>query len=276
MKKLLCCILSLLAVKMYGQELYVFSEPASNLPANSISVKITDHFVISDNIYNRFSHRLMPQVQFGISKKFMFNIGGTFGNMHTPDFRYESVRFYAKYRFLSKDDIHKHFRMAAFLDASATKAPFHYDEITLMGDKSGIEAGIIATQLWNKFALSGAISHTQVLDISRNDKVIYVPTRLYQSINYSLSGGYLLFPKEYTDYKQTNLNLYAELLGEQSLDSKKYCLDLAPAIQLIFNSNTKLNLGYRFQVSGNMNRMTNNSWQVSFERTFLNALKKRK
>ncbi|MBL0069603.1 MAG: hypothetical protein KA330_08035 [Chitinophagaceae bacterium] len=276
MKKLLCCILSLLAVKMYGQELYVFSEPASNLPANSISVKITDHFVISDNIYNRFSHRLMPQVQFGISKKFMFNIGGTFGNMHTPDFRYESVRFYAKYRFLSKDDIHKHFRMAAFLDASATKAPFHYDEITLMGDKSGIEAGIIATQLWNKFALSGAISHTQVLDKSRNDKVIYVPTRLYQSINYSLSGGYLLFPKEYTDYKQTNLNLYAELLGEQSLDSKKYCLDLAPAIQLIFNSNTKLNLGYRFQVSGNMNRMTNNSWQVSFERTFLNALKKRK
>ena len=276
MKKLLCCILSLLAVKMYGQELYVFSEPASNLPANSISVKITDHFVISDNIYNRFSHRLMPQVQFGISKKFMFNIGGTFANMHTPDFRYESVRFYAKYRFLSKDDIHKHFRMAAFLDASATKAPFHYDEITLMGDKSGIEAGIIATQLWNKFALSGTLSHTQVLDKSRNDKVIYVPTRLYQSINYSLSGGYLLFPKEYTDYKQTNLNLYAELLGEQSLDSKKYCLDLAPAIQLIFNSNTKLNLGYRFQVSGNMNRMTNNSWQVSFERTFLNALKKRK
>ncbi len=276
MKKSFCIILSLLAVKMYGQELYVFSEPASNLPGNSISVKLTDHFVTSDNIYNRFSHRLMPQVQFGISKKFMFNIGGTFANMHTPDFRYESVRFYAKYRFLSKDDIHKHFRMAAFVDASATKAPFHYDEITLMGDKSGIEAGIIATQLWNKFALSGTLSHTQVLDKSRNDKVIYVPTRLYQSINYSLSGGYLLFPKEYTDYKQTNLNLYAELLGEQSLDSKKYCLDLAPAIQLIFNSNAKLNVGYRFQVSGNMSRMTNNSWQVSFERTFLNALKKRK
>ncbi len=275
MKKSFCIILSLLAVTMYGQELYVFSEPASNLPGNSISVKLTDHFVTSDNIYNRFSHRLMPQVQFGISKKFMFNVGGTFANMHTPDFRYESVRFYAKYRFLSKDDIHKHFRMAAFVDASATKAPFHYDEITLMGDKSGIEAGIIATQLWNKFALSGTLSHTQVLDKSRNDKVIYVPTRLYQSINYSLSGGYLLFPKEYTDYKQTNLNLYAELLGEQSLDSKKYCLDLAPAIQLIFNSNAKLNVGYRFQVSGNMNRMTNNSWQVSFERTFLNALKKR-
>jgi hypothetical protein len=166
--------------------------------------------------------------------------------------------------------------MAVFADASATKAPFHYDEITLMGDKSGIEAGLIATQLWHKFALSGTLSHTQVLDKSRNNKnVIYVPARLYQSINYSLSGGYLLFPKEYTDYKQTNLNIYTELLGEKSLDSKKYCIDLAPALQLIFNSNFKVNLGYRFQVSGNMSRMANNSWLLSFERTFLGALKKK-
>jgi hypothetical protein len=259
--------------RVAGQELYVFSEPASNMPAHSISVKLTDHFVTNDNIYGRFSQRIMPQVMFGISKKFMFHVGGTISNMHTSGLKYESVNFYAKYRFLSNDEIHKHFRMAAFVDASSTKAPFHYDEITLMGDKSGIEGGIIATQLWNKFALSGTISHTQVLDKSRNNKVIYVPTRLYQSVNYSLSGGYLLFPKEYTDYKQTNLNLYAELLGEQSLDSKKYCLDLAPAVQLIFNSNAKLNIGYRFQVSGNMSRMAANSWLISFERTFLNALK---
>jgi hypothetical protein len=259
--------------RVAGQELYVFSEPASNMPAHSISIKLTDHFVVNDNIYSRFSHRIMPQVMFGVSKKLMFHIGGTISNMHTADFKYESVNFYAKYRFISNDEIHRHFRMAAFVDASATKAPFHYDEITLMGDKSGIEGGIVATQLWNKFALSGTISHTQVLDKSRNNKVIYVPARLYQSVNYALSGGYLLFPKEYTDYKQTNMNIYAELLGEQSLDSKKYCLDLAPAVQLIFNSNAKLNIGYRFQVSGNMNRMATNSWLISFERTFLNALK---
>ena len=107
-----------------GQELYVFSEPASNLPAHSMSVRLTNHFVTSDNIYNRFSNRVMPQVMFGISKKFMLGISGTIGNMHTTDLRYESARFYAKYRFLSKDDIHKHFRMAVFADASTTKAPF--------------------------------------------------------------------------------------------------------------------------------------------------------
>ncbi|MBK9568725.1 MAG: hypothetical protein IPO53_01525 [Chitinophagaceae bacterium] len=258
-----------------GQELYVFTEPASNIPAHAISIKLTDHFVTSDKIYDRFSHRLMPQVLFGISKKIMFQIGGTLGNMHTPDFRFESVNFYAKYRFLSNDAVHKHFRMAVFADASATNAPFHYDEITLMGDKSGIEAGLIATQLWNKFALSGTISHTEVLDKSRNNKVIYVPARAYQSMNYSLSGGYLLFPKEYTDYKQTNVNLYAELLTEQLLDINKYYIDLAPAVQFIFNSNAKLNIGYRFQVSGTMQRMSTSSWQLSFERTFLNAMKKR-
>ena len=258
------------------QELYVFAEPASNMPANSISIKLTDHFVPKDKIYARFSHRIMPQLMFGFSKKFMLHIGATMGNMHTTDFRYESVNLYAKYRFYSKDELHRHFRMAVFADASKTQAPFHYDEITLMGDKSGVEAGIIATQLWNKFALSGTISHTQVLDKSRNSKVIYMPERLYQSMNYSLSAGYLLFPKEYTDYKQTNLNLYAELLAEQSLDAKKHCIDLAPAIQLIFNSNSRLNLGYRFQVSGNMSRMSANNWQISFERTFLNSLKKKK
>lgn len=260
--------------KVAAQELYVYAEPASNMPAHSISIKLTDHFVTGDNIYNRFSNRIMPQIMFGINKKFMFHIGGTFANMHTNDFRYESVNFYAKYRFLSNDGMHKHFRMAAFVDASATKAPYHYDEITLMGDKSGIEAGLIATQLWNKFALSGTISHTQVIDKSRNNKVIYVPDRMYQALNYSLSGGLLLFPKEYTNYKQTNVNLYAELLAQQTLDSKKHYVDLAPAIQFIFNSNAKLNIGYRFPVCGTMQRMAANSWLVSFERIFLNAFNK--
>jgi len=262
-------------MKMNGQELFVSSEPASNMPAHSISIKVTGDFVTSDNIYNRFSQRLRPQVMFGFSKKFMFHVGGTFSNMHTSAFKPESFFLYAKYRFFSNDEIHRHFRMAVFADASTTNAPFHYDKISLMGDKSGIEAGIIATQLWNKFALSGTVSHTQVLDKSRFDKVFYIPTRLYQSVNYSLSAGFLVLPKEYTSYEQVNLNLYAELLGEQSLDSKKYTVDLAPAMQLIFNSNFKVDFSRRFQLSGNMSRMSDNSWQISFERTFLNALKKK-
>ena len=269
-------ILFFLFDKGNAQELYVFTEPASNIPAHSVSAKLTDHFVTTDKIYGRFSQRFMPQVMFGFSKKFMVHIGATISNMHTAEFRYESFNLYAKYRFLSHDEIHKHFRMAVFVEGSTTRAPFHYDEITLMGDKNGVELGLVATQLWNKLALSGTISHTQVLDQSRKSDVIYVPARAYKSMNYSLSAGYLLFPKEYTDYKQLNINLYTELLAEQTLDIKKHCVDLAPAIQFIFNSNAKLNIGYRFQVSGDMSRMSTNSWLLSFERTFLNVLKRGK
>lgn len=276
MKKLFLLVLLFTAFRMSGQELYVFSEPASNVPAHSLSVKLTNHFVTSDKIYGRFSNRLMPQVYLGVSKKFMVAAGGTFANMHTPNFRYESVNLYAKYRFLSKDELHKHFRMAVFAEASSTRAPFHYDEITLMGDKSGVELGVIATQLWHKLALSGTVAHTQVLHESRTNKVLYIPARNYQSINYAISAGYLVLPKEYKDYRQTNLNLYAELLAQQTLDRSTYFVDLATAMQLIFNSNAKLNLGYRVQLGGNMQRMTSNSWLISFERTFLGALKKKK
>jgi len=274
MKKLL--ILSFLAIfrESGAQELYVFTEPASNMPAHSISAKLTNHFVINDEIYGRVSQRYMPEIMFGFSKKLMVHLATTISNMHTPGFRFESYSLYAKYRFLSKDEIHKHFRMAVFADASHTSAPFHYDEISLMGDKSGVEAGVIVTQLWNKVALSGTLSHTQVFDKSRKSDVIYVPSRDYETLNFSLSGGYLLLPREYTDYKQTNVNLYAELLGQRTLNNARYYIDLAPAIQFIFNSNSKLNIGHRFQLGSDMQRMSTNSWLVSFERTFLNALRR--
>ena len=276
MKKLIVLIILFIALKSRGQELYVFSEPASNMPAHSLTTKLTGHFVSDDKIYERFTQRYMPEVMLGISKKLMVHLSGTTSNMHTINFRFESYSIYAKYRVLSIDEIHKHFRMAVFADASHTNVPFHYDEITLMGDKNGIEAGLIATQLWNKLAVSGTISHTQVLDESRNSKVIYVPVRSYESLNYSLSAGYLLFPREYTNYKQLNINFYTAIIGQQTLDQHKHYIDLAPALQFIFNSNSKLNIGYRFQVSGDMQRMSKTQWLVSFERTFLNALTKKK
>jgi hypothetical protein len=120
--------------------------------------------------------------------------------------------------------------MAAFLQGAYSRAPFHQDEASLDGDKSGIQLGLIATQLWNRLAVSGTISHMQLLDQSRNSKnVIYVPSRIYQMMNYSLSAGYLVLPKEYTDYKQTNLNIYTEFLAQQSLDRRAYYIDMAPA-----------------------------------------------
>ena len=277
MQKIFIVIILLSCQCVRAQELYVYTEPASNMPAHSISTRLTGNFIgKNQSADNRFMQRYTPELMLGLNKKWMVHIGSTFADMHTAKFRWESVYTYIKYRFLSVDDVHKHFRMAAFADAAYTRSPFEFDEVSLQGDKTGVTLGLIATQLVNKLAVSATISHTQVLDASRHDKVFYTPERNYQTMNYALSAGYLLFPLNYIDYKQTNMNLYVELLGQQTLDRKTHYWDLAPAVQFIFNSNSKLNIGYRFQVNGNMNRMTRQSWLVSFERTFLNALKKKK
>lgn len=272
MKLFLSACLFVLALRGGAQELYIFTDPASNIPARSVSAKVSAYMIGEQDPYNRFMQRYVPEVMWGINKNWMVRAGTTFADMHTINFRWESVYLYTKYRFLSIDDVHSHFRMAAFIDGSYTRSPFHFHEINLLGDKSGVQAGIIATQLWNKLALSGTVSHTQVLDRSRSAKTDYIPPRSYQAMNYSLSAGYLVLPVEYKDYKQTNLNIYGELLAQQSIDRNVQYLDFAPAIQLIFNSNTKLNAGYRFQLAGNMQRMAKQSWLISVERTFLNAI----
>ena len=257
----------LLALHAGAQELYVYTDPASNVPSRSISPKLSANLITSPISEERFMERYTPEVMFGLNKNLMLRTGLTFADMHTSGMRWESMFVYSKFRFLSKDELHRHFRIAAFIDASYSRSPFHFEEISLQGDKSGVQAGLIATQLWNKLAVSGTVSHTQVLHASRKDNSnSNVP---YAAMNYSLSAGYLVLPKEYTDYRQTNLNLYLELLTQQTFDPSRYYVDLAPAVQFIFNSNTKLNLGYHFQLKSNMLRMTETSWLVSIERTFL-------
>jgi hypothetical protein len=272
MKKLLVSILSFASLLASSQELYVITEPASNMPAKSMSVKLTGQFIQDNKVFDRPAQRFMPEIMLGINKNLMLHVSSTFANMNTSHFNYESVSFYGKYRFLADDDLHRHFRMAAFLNASHTSSPFHYEELNLKGDKTGAEAGLIATQLWNKLAVSGAVSNIQLLDSSRFNDIVYLPERIYQAMNYSLSAGYLLLPREYRSYNQLNVNVYFEILAQQTLTQHRYYIDFAPAIQFIFNSNAKLNVGYRFEASGNMDRMSKESWLISFERTFLNLL----
>jgi len=256
-----------------GQELFPFSEPASNMPAKSMSLKLGA--MLGQGVHGSgVDQRYTPEVMFGLNKKWMVHGALTLSNMYENFFYYESARVYAKYRFLSNDDVHKHFRMAAFVTAAYSRNHLQHNELNLMGDHSGVQTGIIATQLWNKFALSGTASIIEVLDEARDNKP---QEYAFQSLNYSLSAGYLLLPGVYKDYNQTNLNIYAELLGGQNLDweYEKYYLDLAPSFQLIFKSTSKLNVGYRFQLKSDIYRNMKNSWMISYEYIFLNALKKK-
>lgn len=255
-----------------SQELYVYTEPASNMPARSISAKLTGKFV--KTIHNlRREHRIMPEVMFGLNKNWMVHLSTTFSDMYSSNIRWESVKLYAKYRFLSNDDVHKHFRMAAFAAVSHSVNDIFYDELSLDGDQSGVQGGIVATQLVNKLAVSASASYLHVT----TERPKYFPEVYpYDALNYTASAGFLLLPFEYTGYKQVNVNLYTELLGQQILDKKLFFIDLAPAVQFIFNSNAKLNVGYRWELNSNMHRMTDKQWLVSFEYVFLDALKKKK
>ncbi|HUQ65104.1 MAG TPA: hypothetical protein VM101_03065 [Flavitalea sp.] len=252
-----------------AQELFVLTEPASNMPSHSISGKITGKFSKHPTATNHMQ-RYTPEVMFGVSKKLMVHFASTFSDMYTTNMRWESARTYVKYRFFSNDEVHKHFRMAAFGEYAYGRNIGLYDDIGIQGDQSGYEGGLILTQLLNKLAVSSTLSYLQTLKNKKTDLEVFIPEK---SFNYSLSAGYLVFPFNYKSFRQTNLNVYAELLGQRTLDQKKYVIDFAPALQLIFNSNAKLNIGYRFQLRGNMYRMAEKSWLISFERTFLGAWK---
>jgi hypothetical protein len=273
MHKPFLILLLLISVWTNAQELFVYTEPASNIAARSIRLRATGQYYPFDRVYDRPASRLVPELSIGLHRKLMLSLGGSFSNMHTYHFKMESLFAYGKYRFLAHDALHQHFRMAAFVMASHTQAPFHYDEVELTGDKSGVQLGVAATQLWNLLALSGSISHIQVLDKSRHDEVVYVPERIYETMNYSLSTGYLVLPRHYSTYKQVGVNLYLEMLAQQALDHPRYFVDLGPALQLIFFSNTQLNFGYRFQLTGDAQRISKTSWLVSLDRNFLNVWK---
>lgn len=275
----LLLVTALLGAPLFAQtqELYPYSEPASNMPAHSIAVKNLSMFQKGVHSGDKILQRHMPEVMLGLNKNWMVHAGANFSNMHAQKFGWEGARLYAKYRFLSNDDVHTHFRMALFGLAGYSRNHLDHNEINLMmGEQSGVQGGLIATQLWNKFALSATAGWNEVLNKERWDKT-NLGRYAGQSINYSLSAGYLLLPFEYKSYNQTNINLYAELLGSRNINfnREKYFVDLAPSVQAIFNSAAKLNVGYRFQLGSDIYRLSTNSWMVSFEYIFLNALKRK-
>jgi hypothetical protein len=239
------------------------------MPAKSISAKVTA-FYPNSKFNNYFKQRYMPEIMFGISKNLMVHAATTFSDYYYYKLNLESGRLYAKWRFYSKDDVHRHFRMAAFAQGAYSNSPFIYGDINLDGDNTGVQGGLIATQLLNKLAISGTASYIKVF--TDNVRHALHDQHASSAVKYSVSAGYLLFPRNYTDFNQPNLNLYMEMMGMRGIGKQSGMIDLAPSLQLILNSNLKINAGYRFQVKGDMLRVGERTWQLSLERTFLGAL----
>jgi hypothetical protein len=281
MKKIMgFMILLFLSSKSGAQELYVSTEPASNMATGSVGLRLnTKLFNMQHD--GSYSLRIDPEIMVGLSKKIMIHLNAYASNMYQKNIKLEGASIYAKYRFLSVDDIHSHFRMAAFGKISLVNNPvllkdgntyYRSDEIDVDGNNSGALAGIVATQLEHKLALSSSITFAGRLD---NLDASVLPGQSSKALNYSLSAGYLLLPVTYKDFSQTNLNLYCEFLGSSSLDKKAWYMDVAPAVQFIFNSISRLDFSWRTQLMGNMERLSRNVFLLRFEYNLLNVFKNR-
>lgn len=271
-----------------AQELYVYTEPASNMATNSLGVRVTNRFFPMDHA-DYTGYRLQPEVMFGASKNLMLHASGYFSNMMQKQFELEGASVYAKYRFFWRDDVQTHFRMAAFAKGTLinnpyippadeghdhTAKPFNNEDLDLDGGTSGISGGIVATQLLHKLALSGTVSYDRYMRNTKDAMPLFFSKN---ALNYSVSAGYLLLPRKYKSYKQTNVNLYVEFLGKSNLDQyrRNYYVDMAPAVQFIINSNSRVDLGYRWQLYGDMDRVSDRSFLVRYEFNFYNIRKQR-
>ena len=251
-----------------AQELFVLTEPASNMAAKSIGVRAMNSFM-NELDGSGINYHLMPEVMWGINKKWMVHAQGFISNRNTKLVT-EGGSLYAKYRFLSNDDVHSHFRMATYARLSTNNSDIHQEEIETMGHNSGYELGLIATQLLHKVAISASVSYEKAMD---NSSVNKFPTlQANNAINYTLSVGKLMLPKEYTNYNQTNINLMLELLGQRLSNGKSF-LDMAPSVQFIIKSQARIDFGYRYQLYNNMLRTAPNGFILKLEYTFFNVFK---
>lgn len=295
---LVILVFTVISFGVFGQELYVSTEPASNMAAGSVGVRLNSKLYKMAHHGKYDSYRLEPEIMFGVSKKIMLHITGYGSNMFQKNFRMEGGSVYGKYRFYSRDEVHEHFRLAAFAKVSVINNPqylvttephllpdgnggyvqhdqivhHHNDEIDLDGNNSGIATGIIATQLKNKLAVSATLGYAYRMNNIGHKTEVFQPLH---AITFSASAGLLLFPKEYTSYRQTNFNLYLELLGNSYTDKKEYYMDVAPAIQFIFNSIARLDIGYRTQLTGNIDRLNKSNFLLRLEYNLLNIFTKK-
>lgn len=267
MKKLV--FIFLLAVfHAQAQELFVFTEPASNMPMGSLGVRITGN-VMKQKQEDGYNYRLLPELMWGVNKNLMIHAEG-FTNNNDGGLAPEGFGVYGKYRFLSNEKVHSHFRMAAFGKISYNSSSIQQEEIDINGNNSGYQAGLIATQLLYKVAVSSAVSYVKATDNHHNK---FPASQSDHVINYTFSFGKLMLPKEYKDYKQTSLNFMFELLGQTLGGNGRSYFDAAPSIQLIFNSQARLDIGYRQQLYSSMLRSSPNGFLLRFEYLFFNVLK---
>jgi hypothetical protein len=279
-----------------SQELFPLNEPASTVPKGVLGIRLfSDSYQEVKILRNMYALRLM----YGVLPKLTVEASASVSNHHGRDFPaglaththsgtgsvfstgnftrgvyypylYTGIYIYAKYRFLTFDSEHRHFRMAAYADWSNVNVAHDEAEPNLLDDTKGYGGGLITTFLNYHLAVSlntGVIIPGKYNGLSPD---IYggpmVPTELRygNAVKYNLSFGYLLFPHHYENYNQTNLNIYLEFMGKSYgqatviqygdknipistplLKAGSY-VDVCPGFQCIIKSNSRIDFSVEF------------------------------
>jgi hypothetical protein len=250
-----------------AQELFVFSEPASNMPAKSLGIRVSN-WLMYDKSSQSLNYQLIPELMWGVNKNLMIHFDGFFTNQG-GNFHAVGAGTYVKYRIYTADAVNTHFRLAAYGRLSLNNSAIFQEEIDLTRNNTGYALGLIATQLLHRQAISATVGFNQAYNNGAENKL--PPGQADQAFNFSLSTGRLIFPKEYVSYKQTNLNLMLELMGQHLMGENENFLDLAPAVQFIFNSQTRLDIGYKFQLYSDMQRVAPNGFMIRVEHLLFNV-----
>lgn len=266
MRVFLSIILSLTLHDLFSQELFVVTDPASNVPTGALSIRLSNS--LFKEVYEAgYNYHLMPEVTYGVTKNLMVRTSAFMSNRSNKLYA-EGANIFAKYRFYSSDDLHSHFRMAAYARYSFNRADIHQEQIEIMGHNSGYEGGLVITQLIKKVAISASASFEKALDNKPDYE--FPNTQSNTATNYTLSIGKLMYPKKYTNFKQTNINLMLEFVGQTLNENGKTYLDVVPSIQFIFNSQARIDVAYRRELYSSMLRTAPNGMYLNFEYTFFN------
>lgn len=248
---LLClCIAS---TSSRAQELFILSEPASNLPKGALAVRLIHMQYENNEPYSADEYRIMNAIRlaYGITGRWMIWLQPAFSNHHDDDlppdvvnhyhigtqtvffsntpqqtrpypYRYVGTHFYTKYLFFKRDTQNDHLRASVYAEYSTTYTPHEEAEPNLYDDNQGWGAGLILTRLSQRWAVSytmGIIRARPYEGMSGNQwtRIEYGTT-----FQYNLAFGYLLYPRIYEHYDQNNVNLYLELRGKQYPDARIY------------------------------------------------------
>tara|TARA_B100000927_G_scaffold39609_1_gene28336 strand:+ start:3778 stop:4626 length:849 start_codon:yes stop_codon:yes gene_type:complete len=269
MRIFLVLFLSFIPSLSSAQELYINTEPASLIPKGTKVVRLNHHsiFLNGTNIMGGIGNAIImsPSISYGLSKKIMVSGSFQFSNKPyeqdmMPNFGFSGFKLYSKQRILTTDKQKYHTRLSSFIKYSYHDNKFMKDNLDIELQDTGFEFGIIGTQLINKLAISVTSAVTRISNI--DEKYTSGSTVKWQKINLntiqnSISAGYLLFPRKYKSYKQTNFNLYLEYLTNTILTRNfpdryhKFSSTLAPGIQFIIMSRSRLDFSYKIR-SGEM------------------------